>query len=791
MTSRKETYIGVCGVVVMWAGLSLGAPAVDAGERASGVPLESVYRHIAGSFVIVQYHLKKSERPPVDSGSRYGGGQGSVLEKILNKNTHDAIGVILSDKGEVFTSEARPQLDENVAGITVKGPDGVVVPARADRILANAPGRVVRITGEMPKTWRALEFAGLDTVTAETKLYAAIMKAGEKNRIHVVPCERSLDWDREGQPNLRLYVPGLYHLAVLCNAQGRPVGATVEKEVDTGPAGFLWRGDDLRADAGVSADQQKQLEDRLEKDFAGNIYEISIMFRTGVREEEPSDFGGRYSFGPGFPGARSGQERLIYGLGFAPEKLLVPLMLSRAQIAGMDTISVKVDGREVPARFGGVLKRCNAMVMELQEGRLPRTVAFATDSSLARTRPFWGVYVREFAGKDVRVQYTRWIDKRQGYADKWYPVLTHSIRIGSWLLDGQGALVGLCTKARHEQDRLRRYLLGERYERYGFSGYYAEVTGGTMTYGPYGYGGDQKIFEAAELTRILADLPAGYDERVRHLSKDEQKRRVWLGVEYTAPNKEMVKQMDLRGPTQDGRIGLMVNRVYPGSPAAKLGLVEGDILLTLAVPEAPWPIELRSEERRGYNLPDFEDMDIPKEFEAMGMRMPRRCPWMSRGNTLTHMLADIGSGTRVTLRYIHDGETLEKEFVIEQSPRDMLSAAKYKNEKLGLTVKDVTYEVRAGLQLGENEAAVVIADVEEGTPAALARVNRYELIRAVDGEPVEDVETFEKLIAAAREAEKESVRLTVECMGKTRLADLKFDAKATPSLLKSLLPGVR
>jgi C-terminal processing protease CtpA/Prc len=121
----------------------------------------------------------------------------------------------------------------------------------------------------------------------------------------------------------------------------------------------------------------------------------------------------------------------------------------------------------------------------------------------------------------------------------------------------------------------------------------------------------------------------------------------------------------------------------------------------------------------------------------------------------------------------------------------MLSAAKYKNEKLGLTVKDVTYEVRTGLQLGEEEAAVVIADVEQGTPAALARIDRYELIRAVDGEPVEDVETFEKLITTAQEAEKDSVRLTVEWMGKTRLADLKFDAKAAPNLLKSLLPGVR
>ena len=221
----------------------------------------------------------------------------------------------------------------------------------------------------------------------------------------------------------------------------------------------------------------------------------------------------------------------MYGLGFAQDKLLVPLVLPREQIAGIDTISVRVDGQNVPARFGGVLKQCSAMVMELQEGRLPQTVALAADRSLARTRPFWGLYVQEFAGKDVRVQYTRWIDKRQGYADEWYPVLTHSIRLGSWLLDDQGALIGLCSKARREQDRLRPHLLGERYERYGFRRYYAEAMGGTIRYESYRSGGDKRIFAAAELIAMLGDLPAGYDERVRHLSKDEQKRRVWLGVE--------------------------------------------------------------------------------------------------------------------------------------------------------------------------------------------------------------------------------------------------------------------
>jgi S1-C subfamily serine protease len=98
--------------------------------------------------------------------------------------------------------------------------------------------------------------------------------------------------------------------------------------------------------------------------------------------------------------------------------------------------------------------------------------------------------------------------------------------------------------------------------------------------------------------------------------------------------------------------------------------------------------------------------------------------------------------------------------------------------------------VRAALRLQPDEPAVVVTKVEQGTPTALARINAYELIRAVDGTPVDNVAALEKLIAQAQEAKKDSVRLTVEWMGKTRLADLKFEAKAPASgLLNSLLPG--
>jgi hypothetical protein len=786
---RRAIAWGVLGAAVVFA----ACPAVaGSAQRSEEEPAQQVYQNTVRSLVIVSYHLKKSDRPYMNGeGPQYG--QRSVLQRILNRNALDTVGVILNDRGEIFTFEREPVYRETVDRITVQGPDGTSVPARPGRLLVRAPGRIVQLEGQLPASWRPLAFAEQDEVTPETRLYVATVRADRQYHIYVKPCEYGCAWGGSAEPGPCLQVPGLSTAGVLCNAEGRPVGVTCLSRLDLGPGGPAWRARDILADAGISDDRQKQLEDRIKREFARHLYEIRILPRLEPQDDEESDFGGRYRFRARYSGSDDGEEVLVYGLAVADNRLLVPEALDKELVAKIDTITVQVDGREVAARFGGVLRACAATVIELPDGTLPRVAPFPADGHVPRVEPFWSAFASELAGMDVRTEVGRWVDKGQGYEDRWYPVLEKPVSPGSWLLDRQGRLIGFYGEARYEHTRLEPYLLGSdagRYRPYpaGMAGRMRRELPGASWHP--GYADDLRLFEGSEMTRTLADLPANYDPHIRHLARDEQKRRMWLGVEYTAPDKEMVKQMGLREPTQDGRIGLVVNRVYAGSPAAEMGLAEGDVLLKLAVPGAPWPIELATHEGDGPDMPDFDEADIPKEFAAMGMQMPRRRPWPSQDNYLNQLLGDIGQGTTVKLSYLHGTQTLEKEFTIQQAPRDMLSAAKYKDEKLGLIAKDVTYEVRAALRLKPDEPAVVVTKVERGTPTALARINAFELIRAVDGTPVDNVEALEKLIAQAQEAKKDSVRLTVEWMGKTRLADLKFEARAPAGgLLNSLLPG--
>jgi hypothetical protein len=776
-------------MVAMSIGLGLCAPVARAADEEDSGPVLKIDQQTARSFVIVSYYLKKSDRPYLNEGDGSEPGGGAVLQRIINKNAMDVVGVLLNERGEVFTIDREPTHREVIDRITVRGPDGTVLPARADRLLTKAPGRILRIEGKLPASWRPLQFAECADVTAETKLYIATMGIGNYYHIYVRGCEYGLNWDDTMDCGHCIRVPGLYSAGILCNADGRPVGVTCLDEISLGAGGPAWRGKDILADPGMSEEQQEQLEEKIRKQFAQNIYEIRIMPRPEPQEEEEIDFGRRFRGRGGPPPV---EEVLIYGLGFAPNKLLIPQALPEDLVAGIDTITVKVGDEDMAARFGGVLKDCTATVIELENGKLPRTVAFPADGKVARLEPFWAVVASEFAGMDVRTECSRWVDKQQGYADLWYAAAERPLPSGSWLLDRQGNLVGFLGQARHECDRLEPYLLGRgpsRYRPYGPAYAMMRQRPSARTGARYGYPGDTRLFDAAEMAQMLGALPASCDPHIRHLDKDEQKRRVWLGVEYTAPEKEMIKQMNLREPTQDGRIGVLVNRIYAGSPAARMGLTEGDILLRITVPGMPWPIELAGDDRESYNVPDFGEADIPREFAAMGYQMPRRRPWPSQDNYLNRLLGEIGQGATVKLSYIHGTDTLEKEFTIQQAPRDMLSAAKYKNDKLGLTVKDVTYEVRAALRLGPDEPTIVTVKVEQGTPAALARINTYELIRAVDGVAVDNVGTFEKLITQAQEAKKDSVRVTVEWMGKTRLADLKFEARPPADMMNSFRRG--
>ncbi len=437
---RCHPLILVVATVALWAGLS--GSTLRAAEQDKDVPWEKIYQNTRQSFVIVSYHLKKSDRPGREVGYAYDRDYGTVLQRILNKNATDVLGVIVSDKGEIFTFDRDPVYMDTVAKITVEGPDGTVVPAEFDRLLVKTSGRILRLPGGLPAGWKALQFAEVGEITPRTLLYAATMRPDKQNHVSIRPCEYGCSW-RSAEPGQCLQAPGLYCIGVICNAEGMPVGVTSREQIDLGSAGAAWKGKDVLADAGLPHEQQIQLEEKLKQDFAANLYEITITFRPEPQEEEAYDFGGRSPFGRYQRGGGEGnREALVYGSAYAENRLLIPDALPREAVAGIDTIAVKVGDESLAARFGGVLKQCSATVIELEAGKLPHIMDLSAAARLTRVEPFWAVSVRELGGMDVEAEFNRWMDERQGYGDEWYPAMDRPLQTGCWLLDHQGRLVG-------------------------------------------------------------------------------------------------------------------------------------------------------------------------------------------------------------------------------------------------------------------------------------------------------------------------------------------------------------
>lgn len=76
---------------------------------------------------------------------------------------------------------------------------------------------------------------------------------------------------------------------------------------------------------------------------------------------------------------------------------------------------------------------------------------------------------------------------------------------------------------------------------------------------------------------------------------------------------------------------------------------------------------------------------------------------------------------------------------------------------------------------------VVVAAVEPGSPASLARIWPNEIITHANGIPLADADGLRKIVAAANEAGRPLVRLTVQRLGKVRFADIAVAAYAKAS----------
>ncbi|MDR3357188.1 MAG: Do family serine endopeptidase [Spirochaetaceae bacterium] len=172
----------------------------------------------------------------------------------------------------------------------------------------------------------------------------------------------------------------------------------------------------------------------------------------------------------------------------------------------------------------------------------------------------------------------------------------------------------------------------------------------------------------------------------------------WLGVSLLDVDSETSRDMDM-----DGRQGALASGIFLDSPAAKAGIQPGDFITAV----------------------DGKEIHSSRQ--------------------LTRIVADLKAGQKHTFTVLRDNDSLDLTVTI--AVRDNEVAAE--NGKLwpGIFVLPLSDKVKKDLQIDDGvKKGLVAIQVIDKSPAAVIGIQRKDVITAVNGETVNDLNTFYRVL---------------------------------------------
>ncbi len=215
------------------------------------------------------------------------------------------------------------------------------------------------------------------------------------------------------------------------------------------------------------------------------------------------------------------------------------------------------------------------------------------------------------------------------------------------------------------------------------------------------------------------------------LRRGERPQRGYLGVGLQPVSDDIAASLGI--PKDHGEI---VRTVQPGDPAAKAGIQQGDVIVAVNGKEVD---------------PD---------------------------QTVSYLVANTPVGARVPIDVIRNGKRISIPVTVTQRPtEEELSkqlgqgdegnsgpngSPKATSETLGLTLQPLTPQIAHALDLPAGTSGVVITAVDPNSNAAEKRLQRGDIIVAVQGQKVTTPAQVLAAVAAAKRAGRSSVLLLVQ-----------------------------
>ena len=189
--------------------------------------------------------------------------------------------------------------------------------------------------------------------------------------------------------------------------------------------------------------------------------------------------------------------------------------------------------------------------------------------------------------------------------------------------------------------------------------------------------------------------------------------RGYLGVSVQDVTPELAQAMKLKDTH-----GALVGDIDPKGPASQAGLQQGDVII-----------------------------------EANGKPIENQ-------RELRLMISSMAPGSQINMRVRRSDEVRNVNITLTELPvKQQAAAAEPKQERqkpappddgqphMGVAISDLTPDIKEHLQLPDKTTGVIIADVQEGSPAAEAGLQVGDVIQQIDRKSVNNVDDFRNDIA--------------------------------------------
>jgi hypothetical protein len=718
MNVRNAWMLVLVGVLAAQAPAEMEAadgPETKVDQLALAQALES-------GLVQVEYRLKhdKGEAP------RYGAGL------INEERPLEMSGFVLA--GDVVLTADIKLHPRFIESITVRqGKD--TVSATVDKVALNEDAVFLKLAKPLPAA-KPLAFDA-----TKPKPYFVVWQSRLDTvwSTHVRPHGDSVSLTQDGRK-----IAYVSKNAVLVDSSGVPVGMSMLGEVAPDDS---WKGSPLTWKSITAAELAAKLAE-LEKSLDKALLRVKLTFRSPRKDTADARMSGPMGGDEG-----GGTQANVPGLLIDSKRVLVLTLLKPKQTARLETITLMMGEKEVPARFEASLTDYGAFTATLASP-LEGAMKLGDKPVLASRRQLLLACDMRLQGEN-RVTYfehTRFASFELGWRQQVYPEITQR---DQFVFGMDGELLAAPVARREKVSEERSY-----------------------------YGRDSMDLTAAQyLGGVMAELAKNSDPSNVPLTEEEEARLAWLGVELQQLDRELARANKVSDLTRDGQTGALVSFVYPGSPAEKAGLKLGDVLLRLHVEGYPQPMEI-TVDRYGFADRAFPWHLLDRVSEADFDRIPR--PWPPVESTFIRNLTDVGFGKKFEVELFRDGKTQRVAMTVELSPAHFDTAARYKSKPLGLTVADMTYETRRYFQKTDKDPGVIVSKIEPGSKASVAGLKPFEIITHVNDQPVTDSREFDKLTSGG---EKE-LRLEVKRMTKGRVAIVRMDsARSQPASRPATAPA--